>query len=302
MTPRISPLRAIAYSLLGYTFWVIADTCTRLAGKAKLPASQIIVCSSLFCIATILAIMAARGQMRLLKPKQWKGETFRALLYVVQSFINVTAFTWFPLAQVYVVLFLCPILTAMGASFFLREKISWGHGVAILAGFIGVVLALNPMGMNLPDASAAGYVALVLFPITGATNVLLIRYLSKGEHSESMTFFPQIVRVVVIVPLFFWQFVPMTLADALSTAGLGLFGAIGGLLVIAALKHAPVATVQPIAYTQLILGAIFGYMIWQDVPTVNLMIGAIIIIASNLYIARHAHKTRKTELLPETTA
>jgi drug/metabolite transporter (DMT)-like permease len=298
MTKSLSPLRAIAYALAGYTIWVLGDTCTRFAGKANLPPAQIIVLSSIFTITTIIVVQATKGQMRLLIPKKWKLEIARSLLYVAQSFINVVAFTYFPLAPVYVALFLSPIITAISASFILREKCSIGHGVAILAGFLGIALALNPGNIDFPDANAGAWACLIIFPFSAAANALFLRYMGRWENSESMTLFPQIMRVIAVVPFFYSQFTPMTVPVTLSLAGLGFFAAFGGLLVIAAIKHTPIATIQPFAYTQIISGALIGYLLWHDMPTWNLAAGAIVIILANLYIAHKAHaKTLTPELV-----
>jgi drug/metabolite transporter (DMT)-like permease len=57
-----------------------------------------------------------------------------------------------------------------------------------------------------------------------------------------------------------------------------------------AYKLAPAATVAPFHYSQIITGGLIGYFIWHDVPSLHLLIGAIIIIASGLYIATHARR------------
>ncbi|MDD5585666.1 MAG: DMT family transporter [Alphaproteobacteria bacterium] len=298
MTKAFSGLRAVVYSLSGYTVWVMADSCTKLAGEARLPASQIIVVSGVFTMLTLFAVTAARGQKHRLIPMQWKREVLRSLLYVALSFINVVAFTRFPLTTVYVALFTSPIIVALFAFLFLRETLSWVQGLAILAGFGGVVLALQPEQAGLPDGDLTGYLSLVLFPVLGAANLVLIRLHGRKEYSESMSFLPQAVRFLVVLPLCLWQFEPMTLATVGSLAGLGFFNAFGVLLVITALKHAPAAIVTPFAYTQIISGALFGYVLWHDIPSANLALGSAIIILSGLYIARHAHRVQLVRAEP----
>jgi drug/metabolite transporter (DMT)-like permease len=80
--------------------------------------------------------------------------------------------------------------------------------------------------------------------------------------------------------------------------GTGFTGGIAWLLMTAAYKHAPAATISPFHYSQIITGALLGYLIWHDVPTLHLMLGGTVIIGSGLYIAAHARKAGKAPLAP----
>lgn len=298
MTKPVSYLRAVVYALLGYSVWVMGDSCTRLAGEALIPPSQILVVSGAFCLLAIFSVTAARGQTRRLAPRQWKLELLRSLMFVVQSFVNVVAFTHFPLTTVYVALFTNPLIITLLATALLREPLSWTQGLAIAAGFGGAVLALHPAQTGFSGGDTVGYLALILFPVLSSLNVVFIRFLGRKEHIESMAFFPLAVRFLVVLPLCLLEFKPMTLAAWGILAGLGVFAAIGLMLVITALKHAPAAIVTPFAYTQIISGALFGYVLWHDIPSANLAAGSAIIILSGLYIARHAHRVQLVRAEP----
>jgi drug/metabolite transporter (DMT)-like permease len=287
-----SRLRAVVYALLGYTVWVMGDGCTKLAGQASLPAAQIIVISSLFCVLTIFSVTAARGKKHSLVPQRWKPELLRAFLYVVLSFINVTAFTRFPLTTVYSALFTNPIIVAVLAALFMREHLSLLQGLAIVSGFGGVFFALHPAYADSIGSDLTGLITIVLFPVLSAVNIVFIRFNGRKEHSESMAFLPQIVRVLAVLPLCAWQFEPMAPATFWAMAGLGVFSAFGMLLVTAALKHAPAAIVSPFAYTQIVSGAILSYLIWHEAPSLRLIAGSAVVIASGLYLAHHARKVQ----------
>ncbi len=295
MTQAHSYQRAIIFSLLAHTIWTLADSGTRLAGKANLPTSQIIVVASVFYVATIFLASLSRGRVSALKPRRLKLEALRGLLYTAQSFVNVMAFTHLPLATVYTGLFTTPMIVALLSALILRETLSWMAVAAIMAGFGGVVLALLPgyesAGMN----GAIGFVALVLFPMLASVNVVFMRYLGRTETVESMAFFPQLMRIFLILPLCAIQFQAMTWNDIGSLMMLGFFGAIGMLLMSSALKQAPAGIVSPYQYSQLISGAILGYLIWNDVPKLNLFAGAGVIVIAGIYLARSTRqiKTRQ---------
>ena len=290
MTKHISHLRAMAYALAAHTIWVFGDTCTKLAGQMHMPPVQIIVLCSLFAILTIGVVTVARGHARFLKPVRVKMEMTRGLMWSVQSFANVISFTAFPMATVYTLLFTIPLLSSLGAAISLREHLSLRHGLAIFAGFGGILLALGPENFDLGNHNWINYVALFGFPLLGTINTVWIRFMSRTEHSESMALFPMLVRTIVLLPLCLWLFEPVTREGLLAVMGLGFFGGVGFLLAMAAYKHAPVALVVPFQYTQLITGAVIGYFLWNDVPSWNLMAGAAVIVASGLYIV---HRERR---------
>ena len=190
MSQSLSHLRAIFYTLAGYTVWVFGDTCTKLAGQAHMPASQIIVMSSFVSCLVIFAVTTARGQLRLLVPRQWKRELFRTLLYVALSFINVTSFTLFPLALVYSVLFSVPLWVTLGSAVVLREELPWRLALAILAGFGGVVLAVHTGTLNFGTARPWAYAVLALFPVFASANILLCDSTAVRNMPKAWPFLP----------------------------------------------------------------------------------------------------------------
>ncbi len=290
MTQKISHLRAVAYAVLGYTVWVLTDCCSKLAGQAHVPLVQILGFSSLFSAGTIFLVCALRGQRRELAPKHFRIEAMRFAVYLMSSFANVMAFTHLPLTTVYVGIFLSPMLVSLGAALFMGELISWKHGLAIVAGFLGVLLAVNPAGIDLHGGAAAGYIALPFFLLLNVAFVLMTRLSSRGASSVSLAFIPQFARSIVLLPICLWLYEPMQWTGWLTIVALGLTSATGWLLVSAAIKHAPMAMVTPFNYSQIITGALMGYLIWSDIPDWHLMVGAAVIIASGLYIANQARK------------
>ena len=290
MTKAFSHSRAIGYALLAFTIWALGDSFTKLSGQTRLPAAKIIVVSSLFCALTIFGVSAARGRIAQLKPKRWKLEIVRGLFYVALSFVNVFSFTHFPLTTVYVVLFLCPVFVALFAALFLREPLSWPQSLAILAGFGGVLLALHPSQEDFGNSFVMTSAVLILFPVLAALNTVFTRFLSRTEHGESMALFPTIARTLIILPFFVHQFQPITNEQMWYLAGMGIVGALGLLLMMDAIKYAPAALLWPFQYSQLVSGALLGFLIWHEVPSWPLVAGSAVIIASGLYIAHHARR------------
>jgi len=263
-----------------------------------LPPSQIIVMSSAFCCLALAVFSAARGGLQTLVPRQWKVEIIWGLLCVVLSFVNVFCFVKFPLATVYAITFSIPLWVAVGAAVLMREALPRRLGLAIFAGFCGVVFSLGSSWAGLENSGLFSLAVLATFPLLGSANVLLIRFLGRKERVESMSFMQHFMRVIVVLPLFWWQFKSLSLETLAYLVGLGFFSAAGMLLVFAAIKHAPAAVIVPFSYSQIISGAAIGYFFWDEIPAPRLFIGAAVIILSGYYVARHARNYGKVKTLP----
>src|SRR6266853_1773634 len=95
---------------------------------------------------------------------------------------------------------------------------------------------------------------------------------------------------------FFWT--PPSWQGLLLMAGLGLLGGISQFWTTQALSYAPAAAVAPFNYTQMIWAVIFGFIVWGDLPTLNLMIGVALVVASGLYILHRETRRRRSDLPP----
>ena len=118
-----------------------------------------------------------------------------------------------------------------------------------------------------------------------AANMTWLRRLTQSETTDSLAFFSVFVQTVAcsVVMLFYRE--PLTFYLFVILGAAGFINIVGNLCNIAAIKYAPAATVFQFHYTQIITGALIGYLVWHDAPTLPVIIGSAIIIGSGLYIA-----------------
>ena len=181
-----------------------------------------------------------------------------------------------------------PFIIALASKVFLREPLPLRTVLAILVGFGGVVIALDPAALIASSASPVGYLAAFGGVLLFAVSQLMLRRMADTETPECMIFavfaLISVIGAVLSLPHFVMPTVPVL--------GILLFSAVvdiaGSLCMAWAMQIGPTATVSSFHYSQLITGALFGYLIWHDVPAWNLIVGAGVIIASGLYIAHHA--------------
>src|SRR5437773_2617791 len=117
--------RAIFYSLSGFTLWVLCDTSMKLAAETDLPSYEIVGFMGLFGSAYLLAWNAPSGKIRNLLPVNVRGQAVRAVLSFGCASMNAIALKHLPLTLFYIAVFTSPMVAALLAAIFLRERLNW---------------------------------------------------------------------------------------------------------------------------------------------------------------------------------
>ncbi len=289
-TPKNYP-RAALLALTSFTVWTIADALLKLVREAHVPQGQMMLVCGLSGMAVIFFLSAARGTMRRLQPHKWSGLIALGVCQWVGFMCWVTALSHLPLTNMYVVSFLTPMTVACLAALVLKEPLGWKRAIPIAVGFAGVVIAVNPATLLQNSDAWLPYLTVFGSMAGTASQMLLLRAVGHRETGECVAFYPRFMIVISgifycattgMVEMKSWVFMALFAAGAL--------GSLGWVLMSQAYKNAPAAAVAPIQYVQMIIGALFGYLIWGDVPSAYLWCGAAVIIASGVYLVRHERR------------
>ena len=286
-------VQALIFGLGAFTVWAVNDVGTKFVGKMDVSFLQMVSLISIGAVASLVLFTVARGETKKLKPVSMRQLLPLGLIGVLMSLVNVTTFTQLPLTTVYTALFSSPMIIAVLAKFFMKEQLSRRQFVYIALGFLGSLIAVNPLSADLSSGSALGWIVLPFYPLFFSISTLLIRQHGKTETKESIAFFTPAIRLVVFLPIVMMTWQPMTTQQVLILLGTGFLLSTGNLLFNAALSRADSAIVSPLHYSQLILGAIFGYIIFSDVPAWHTYLGSAIIIGSGLAGAHLAYRRHK---------
>ena len=264
----------------------------KLAGESHLPPYEIV--GALGFIGALLMLLKTlpegRKKVRALWPKHPRSQFLRALLAVFLNFANVIALPHLPLALFYITVFTAPMLIGVLAAFFLGERLTATKIIAIIVGFIGVIIAIDPLNVS-AKGDWIGYVAASAGVVCFAINVIWLRVMTQSETAESLTFFNAFVEMLVGFSFMLWHADPLAWKMVVILLAMGALCIVGNLSFAKAIRATTATTVAQFHYTQLIMGALLGFLIWHDVPTLNMVFGAAIIIAAGLYIAAHARRT-----------
>jgi drug/metabolite transporter (DMT)-like permease len=279
-----SHLRAVGFALAGFTSWVVGDTLMKVAGEADLPPYEVVAFLSLFGAVLMAAKGAVQGSVMALWPRQPRRQLPRIVLALGCSMSNAVALAHLPLALFYATVFTAPMVVALMAVVFLRERLTPVKIVAIVAGFAGVVVAIDPLD-GLTRGDWTGYAAALFSVLCFAGSTVWLRLITQSETSDSIAFFAFVVGTVLCGALMAWHAAPVGPFTLLILFAMAVFTLIGNLCNFSALRLTTAATVSQFHYTQIVAGSLLGFLIWRDVPSLHTVLGAAIIIGAGLYVA-----------------
>ena len=286
---RNYPLAA-SLALIAFTGWSLGDAGLKLAREANVPPGEIMMISGAMGMIAVYMISALRGKVSYLRPARWDGLFAIGLCQLVAYVTWLAALPHLPLANMYVVAFLTPMMVACLAHVFLKEHLGMKRAVAIIVGFVGVIIAVNPVHLT-SGGSWLPYLIVSGNMVGSAVQMFLLRLVADRERSESTSFYP---RLVMIAVGFVWccvsGFAPVPFPLFLAVATQGILGGLGWALMAQAFKNAPAAAVAPLGYIQIIVGAFLGYIIWNEKPDAYLFSGGAVIVLSGLYLIRHERR------------
>lgn len=201
-----------------------------------------------------------------------------------QSFI-VLALSLMPLAGAIAINFSAPLFAALVAAIWLHEKIGRQRGLALVIGFIGVLLVASP-GL---DSFNAGAIFAIANAVTYGSVTAAVRGLSATESAETLTMYQMVCLTIfftLALPLFGFAW-PANGTDWTALMVNGVLNGIGQYWWTRALSLAPPAAVGPFYYFTLVWAMALGFMFWGDVPTPMLLLGSAIVVGSGLFLLWH---------------
>jgi len=216
-------------------------------------------------------------------------KTKRSGLHFLRCFIGLIALTAIfialrnlPLATVVSISFAAPIFTTIMSIFFLSEKVGIYRWLAVIVGFIGIIIITQP-GLS---ALNIYYIYPIIFCLGLSYVAIAIRQLSTSEPVWLISFyFSASITILGLISLPFGWVMP-SLKDFILLSLVGVLGGVANLLLSQSYKLSEVSLVTPLKYLALIFGIIFGYLIWDEVPTILTLFGSTLVILSSLIIFR----------------
>ncbi len=206
---------------------------------------------------------------------------FRSLAGTVGMILSFYAYQKLPLAEANALSFTRTLWLVPLAAFVLKEHVGPRRVSATLIGFLGALLMLQPAAtgeMGLAAAAALVAAFLVAMSVTG------MKFMTRDHTTTTLMAWSAVLGFLFMIPpaLFVWRW--PSWPDLGMLAAMGVLGTITHACYIKGMAEGDAAVMAPLDYTRLVFAIFFGYVVFGEVPNVLTLCGALIIIASTLYI------------------
>ena len=248
--------------------------------------NQIIFIRGIFTLFFISLFLYIKNKLHFKKMFSSRELTLRGVLEALSALFFFIGIALLPFAQVYILLSAAPILLTALSAIFLKEKVRWIRWSAVLLGFGGVIVVINPGKLEF------GYY--FIFPILAAIMLsirdMYTKNFKKDYPSLQIAFMTCLVVTILFGLLSFYKFYDFSLMDIFILFIAAFFLALGYIFSIATIKIALVSATSTFRYSVILWGILYGYFLFDEVPSTNSYIGALIIIISGLIIiSRQKH-------------
>jgi len=200
-----------------------------------------------------------------------------------------------PLAQVTALSFTKPLFLIPLAVIFLSEKVRLRRTIATAVGFIGVIIMLRPGGEIDPVVFVALFASALIACIT-----IMMKILSRLDAPTTLVFWSSIILSLCTLGPALWFWTMPSWEILLILLALAMCGTIGQTMLIRGYAAGETMAVTPFDYARLLYSALFGYLLFFEVPDIWTIVGALVIVASTLYIAHREAKMKPHDVRPTT--
>ncbi|MEM7336142.1 MAG: DMT family transporter [Chloroflexota bacterium] len=288
-------LQGITLLLTAFFIFSVQDVIIKLM-SGDFALLQIVLIRTLFTIPIVFGILHFNGGIRIPKTSNLKLQFWRGFMMFSAYLFYFLALAALPFSLTLAVFFSGPLFIAALSVPMLGEAVGWRRWSAIIMGFFGVLIIIQPGGESFNPAT----VFAVLAALAYATSIILTRKLD--EPGLSTTFYTTAVYLIaslIFSPIFAAvnfnsvhpsiQFLTKkwpqpAVQDVLIIIGLAFCWGVGMVMLSGAYGGTAVAILAPFEYFSILYGILFGFIFWQEIPSVTTIVGLIFIVGGGLFI------------------
>jgi drug/metabolite transporter (DMT)-like permease len=271
--------RGALFALVAFGIYSTHDVVVKVLGGSYAP-FQIVFFSTLFGFPIVVVMLMRDPEDANLRPRHPWWTLLRTAAAVVSTSSAFYAFSTLPMAQTYAIIFAAPLLITVLAIPVLGETVGWRRSLAVAVGLVGVLIVLRPGA----TAFSPGHLAALAAAVCSAIAAVVVRRIGNDERSAVLLLYPMVANFLVMACAMPFVYQPM---PALHLGGVGLIAALGfagALLHIAAYRTGSAVVVAPMQYSQILWAVAYGLAFFGETPDRNTAIGAVVIVASGIYV------------------
>ena len=279
-------LRGIAFMVSSGAIFAFTDALAKIL-TGEYPAGQIMCLRTVFVLISIVVMVRLRGGFDSVRLVNWKGHLVRGLFMAATTLTFLLALKDAPLADLFALLFVSPLILTVLAPLFLGEQVGWRRRAAVAVGFCGTLLIVKPTG-EVP------FTALMLglaVPFVLSFSDIATRIVARTDSANSMMLSSNIIMAAVGLALLPFGWTTPDWQGLLIIAVMGTLQGVAQYFLVYAFIHAETVVIVPFRYLMLVWATAYGYLMFGDIPRLETVIGAAIVVGAGLYIfhreARH---------------
>lgn len=283
------PLRGIALKVAAVGAFLTMFTLIKLAGP--LPPGEIVFFRSFFAVFPVMAYVFLSGEgWSAFRTRDPAGQLGRGIIGVTSMGLGFYGLTQLPLPEAVVIGYAMPLFTVILGWALLKEQVRIYRWSAVILGLAGVVLASWPRltVLNAPDAAtraqAFGALAVIGSAAFAAGAMIQVRRLVAKEATNTIVlWFSLTSSALALLTIPFGWVMPQPRTLVLLVLG-GFVGGLGQILLTSCYRYADVSTIAPFEYVSFLLSLLIGWLVFNEAPTVEMLIGGLIVVAAGLAI------------------
>ena len=268
--------------MLGAFFcFSVMDTSAKWLVAAAIPALQVAWLRYFGHLVVVLAAYTPRQGLSIVKSKNPKLQSIRAIFLLVGTCLNFTALHYLPLTITIAIFFVTPLTVCLLSIPVLGEKVGLKRLLAVLVGFGGVLVIVQPWSQSFDP-----HVFLSIAAMLSISCYFVMSRVIAGVDSNATTqVFVSGLGTALLAPvaLYFWVW-PGSIQDWILLILIGVLGMVGHSMLTKAHHYAEASVLAPTVYSQMIFIAILSWIVFNEPPDQQTLIGTGIIIGSGLFI------------------
>jgi drug/metabolite transporter (DMT)-like permease len=289
----LSLYKGIVLRICGTVFFSAMAVLIKLVGSTY-PAGELVFVRSVFATIPILAMLISRGELSdgLITKRPFMHLT-RVSSGVIAMFFGFSALTYLPLPDTTAINFAAPLFTVIFSMIILKERVRIYRWTAVAAGFAGVALIFSPhMHKSLAVGESAAFFGSMLAlggAVFSASSMVSVRRLAQTEKTSAIVFYFSVGSAVLASLSALLGWIMPTPHDAMLMITIGLFGGVGQIFMTHSYRYAEASFVAPFDYIALLWAIVFGWLFFSDVPSLQMLLGAAIVIIAGIFVIWREH-------------
>ncbi len=271
-------LRGIFCMLFAGLFLTTNDAITKWL-VPHYPPGQILFFQGILIAGLVSLWMFIRGEP-LFKSPNWRPHLYRGILYAIGSFAFVYALQFLPLAEVVAIAFSGPLFMTLFGRIFLKEVVGPHRIFAVIVGFIGVLIVIQPGSSVMHWAVFLP----IIVALADAFRDMVTRTMTVGESSRRIILTTAIILALSGAATSCYGWNSLRQVDLIWYGLSASSFVIAHFFMIEAFRHAQVVVVAPFKYVQLIWSILAGLIFWGEIPPPLVLFGIVVISFSGLYV------------------